>query len=359
MTQDKLKPSRSKQIFRIILLTGTIISLFYVPWIFIRIWLTPLPNNLKDHVEKATQYGFDGIILYVDQISSTSTGGEPEASASKTYVAGWHDKEAQIPTRPDALFKIASIGKLYDAVTIAKLVHKNLLELDKTIVDYFPELEGRIEYADSITLRMIVQHRSGIPNVTDVADFWNDPPSNRTEALQRILDLPADFEPGTEYAYSNTNYILLGLLVEKVTGGSMFEVIKEEILNPLNLSNTFQSLHEVDPDELMSGYYVGVGDLKSTDYGSMIATAEDVGIFLRALNDGTLFEPGEQEIYSSIYVYEHTGLIPGYQSIARYHKELDAVVIQFTNTTNFEGYEWTTSEILYNRAIKILKREAD
>lgn len=59
----------------------------------------------------------------------------------------------------------------------------------------------------------------------------------------------------------------------------------------------------------MRGYYVGVEeDIKTTDYGSMIATAEDVGIFLRALNDGSLFEEGEQEIYSSIYVYEHTGL---------------------------------------------------
>jgi hypothetical protein len=110
----------------------------------------------------------------------------------------------------------------------------------------------------------------------------------------------------------------------------------------------------------MSGYYVGYeGDLKDNDFinpaGSMIATAEDVGIFLRALNDGSLFEKGEQEIYSSIYVYDHTGLIPGYQSIAKYHPDLDAVVIQFTNTTDFEGYLWSLSEVIYNRISTILK----
>jgi len=88
---------------------------------------------------------------------------------------------------------------------------------------------------------------------------------------------------------------------------------------------------------------------------SMIATAEDVGIFLRALNDGSMFEEGEQEIYSSIYVYDHTGLIPGYQSIAKYHKDIDTVVIQFVNTTNFDGYTWNLSEIVYNRIVKILK----
>ena len=65
----------------------------------------------------------------------------------------------------------------------------------------------------------------------------------------------------------------------------------------------------------------------------MMATAEDVGIFLRALNDGSLLDEYEQAIYSSVYVYGHTGLLPGYYSIARYHEGIDAVVIQFVNTS--------------------------
>jgi hypothetical protein len=89
----------------------------------------------------------------------------------------------------------------------------------------------------------------------------------------------------------------------------------------------------------------------------MLSTAEDVGIFLRALNDGSVFEEGEQEIYSSIYVYEHTGLVPGYQSIAKYHEDIDAVIIQFNNTTNFDGYNWNLSEIIYNRIVKIVRRK--
>ena len=87
----------------------------------------------------------------------------------------------------------------------------------------------------------------------------------------------------------------------------------------------------------------------------MIATAEDVGIFLRALNDGSVFEEGEQDIYSSIYVYEHTGLIVGYQSIAKYHQDIDAVIIQFNNTTNFDGYDWSLAEIVYKRIVKIVR----
>jgi hypothetical protein len=87
----------------------------------------------------------------------------------------------------------------------------------------------------------------------------------------------------------------------------------------------------------------------------MVATAEDMGIFLRALNDGSVFNEGEQEIYSSIYVYEHTGLLPGYSSIARYYKDIDAVVIQFVNTSG--GYTWNLSEIVHSRILKIMRRQ--
>jgi len=99
--------------------------------------------------------------------------------------------------------------------------------------------------------------------------------------------------------------------------------------------------------------------IKQNDYiipgGSMVATAQDVGIFLRALMDGTLFNDEEQAIYSSIYQYEHTGELPGYQSIARYHADMDAVVIQFNNISG--GNSWSKSESVYRRIIRILERE--
>jgi CubicO group peptidase (beta-lactamase class C family) len=147
------------------------------------------------------------------------------------------------------------------------------------------------------------------------------------------------------------------MLIEKVTGMTKSQFIKETILDRLGLTNTYASIHEVDMNRLMSGYYIGVEeDIKSVDYGSMLATAEDVGIFLRALNDGSLFDEGEKELYTSIYVFEHTGLIPGYQSIAGYHNDIDAVVIQFTNTTDFDGYQWGLSEIVYKRILRILRK---
>lgn len=337
----------TKRILRIILLVGTATSMFFVPWILVKAWILPLPDTVQEQVNETIGYGFDGMIVYVDQ------SGKPPGF----YTAGWHDRENKIPANPNALFKIASISKLYVAVAIAKLVNEKQLSLDKMLSDYFPELVGRIENSEKITLRMMVQHRSGIPNFTDTPGYWEDPPKETRETLELILDKPADFAPGEDYSYSNTNYLLLRELISKVVGYSHQQYIREEILTPLDLNNTFFSLKEVNINDVMSGYYVGYEpDLKTVEQG-MLATAEDVGIFLRALNDGSVFKEGEREIYSSIYVYEHGGLVPGYQSLAEYHKDIDTVVIQFMNTTNFDGYNWNLSEIVMNRIVKIVRNK--
>jgi D-alanyl-D-alanine carboxypeptidase len=337
---------QTKQILRILFIIASISSLYFVPWILVKAWILPLPDTVQEQLEEGIGHGFDGMIVYVDQ-----AGKPPEF-----YAAGWHDRKNKIPAYPQALFKIASITKLYVAVATAKLVKAKRLSLDKTLAEYFPELVGRIENAERITLKMMVQHRSGIPNFVDHPDYWTKPPKNKQETLEYALDLPANFEPGEDYGYSNTNYMLISDLIDKTLGYPHQQYIKEEILIPLGLKNTFGSLHEVNIEDVMSGYYVGVEkDFKTEDTGLMLATAEDVGIFLRALNDGSVFNEGEEEIYSSIYEYNHTGLLVGYQSIAKYHKDIDTVIIQFNNTTNFDGYDWNLAEIIYSRIVKIVR----
>lgn len=340
---------KSTRITRVLLLVGTLISLYFVPWPIVIAWAKPLPNNVQEQVNKAANYGFDGIVVCVNK-----TGNQ-----SEFYTSGYKNRENKIPADPDALFKIASVSKLYNAVAIAKLTRDGKLSLDNTLSDYLPELKGRIEYSDKITLRMLVKHRSGIPNFTDTYMYWAAPKETEDEQLALVLDKPANFKPDENYEYSNTNYLLLGRIMNRVLGYNKFEYIQKEILNPLNLIHTFGSIQDVNIDDVMSGYYVGYDtDLKTNNVGSIIAKADDLSKFIRALNDGSVFrDKKEQEIYSSIYKYEHTGLIPGYQTIAKYHKELDAVVIQFTNTVNFDGYNWNMSEIMYGRIVKILKKK--
>lgn len=350
--------TRIVRILRIIMpLVGLISIVVFAPWDGIWAWLKPLPDTVQEQVDDAIGLGLDGMIVYVDEA------GEPPAF----YTAGYKNREGQIPADPQSLFKIASIDKLYTAVSIAKLVDDQQIALDDTLADRFPELVGRIEYADQITVRMMVQHRSGIPNFTDAPGYWENPPESSEAALELALDLPANFAPDEDYGYSNTNYFLLGELITKVVGYSHWQYIEEEILSPLALSNTYTPLDDVDMDDVMSGYWVGYEpDLKNDPHGSMLATAEDVGIFVRALNDGSLLDENEQAIYASIYEYEHTGLIPGYYSIARYHSDIDTVVVQFVNTAGgtpivplFDvqgGTKVMVADVVYNRIVRILGR---
>ncbi len=345
-------------ILRIIMISFSIICVIgLTPWDGLWAMMKPLPDNVQEEVDNATKLGLDGIIVYVDKA------GKPPAF----YTAGWKDRDKQIPVDSKAYFKIASISKLYVASAYAKLTYVQRISLDDTLTDYFPEYSGRIEYADQITLRMMLQHRSGILNYTDQPGFqWDDPTKTSKESLELIFDKPAEFVPDESYSYSNTNYLLLRDILDKVLGYNHTQYIKEEILAPLGLESTFFSLNEVNLEDVMSGYYIGADtDFKDIDTG-MVATVEDVGIFIRALNDGILFSDEEQAIYTSIYEYEHTGWVLGYYSIARYHKDIDTVVVQFVNTNGgtaliniFDtqgGTKVMVSNAIYNRIIRISRK---
>ena len=232
-----------------------------------------------------------------------------------------------------------------------KIVDAKLLSLDNTLADYLPELATRIEHANKITLRTMVNHTSGIPNYSDQEGFdWSE---NIPNVLDLVLDKPANFVPGEDYAYSNTNYLLLNTIMRRVLGYPHTEYIRNEVLVPLGLSNTYFSVNDIEPSKIMSGYHVGhETDWKHLEQG-FVASAEDVGIFIRALNDGSLFNGNEKAIYDTIYVYEHTGWVLGYSSIARYHKDIDTVVIQFTSTTGDDRVMLTS--IIYERIMRILR----
>lgn len=329
-----------------IVTVGSII--IFAPWPAAIAYFTPLPATVQEQVNDAIDYQLDGIIVYIDRF-----GEEP-----LFYAAGWKDRELLIPADPHSLFKIASISKLYIATAAAMLINENQLNLDDTVEDYFPELVGKIKHADQITLRMLLKHRSGIPNWVEDPERWNISSTDVNDYLALVFDDPADFEPGDRYDYSNTNYLLIGNILDQALGYHHQQYIRNEILDNLGLTQTFALLSDVDLARVSSGYDTGFNeDFKMREHivpgGSMVATAKDTGMFLRALNDGTLLTKDEQAIYSSIYKYEHTGLLAGYSSIARYHEDIDAVVIQFVNTSG--GHTWLTTEVVYDRIVRILR----
>ncbi|MCP4545272.1 MAG: beta-lactamase family protein [bacterium] len=343
---------RTVRILRVIMpIVAIVCVVVFPPWDGILAWLAPLPDTVQQQVDDAVGHGLDGIIVYVDQAGK----------APAFYCAGWRDRANRVQADPKALFKIASLSKLYIATASAKLVNDRRLSLDDTLAEHLPELVGRIEYADQITLRMLLQHRSGIPNYTDHDEFdWSMPPSEVSGCLELALDKSADFKPDADYRYSNTNYLLISGILDRVLGYGHQRYISEEILAPLGLTHTYGSLSDVELDDVVSGYHHPYEvDFRDVEYvapgGAMVATAQDVGVFLRALNDGSLLEDDEQAIYSSIYKYGHKGWLLGYQSIARYHEDIDAVVIQLANSTG--GESELVALVAYNRIVRILRRQ--
>lgn len=330
-----------------IVVTIATITLF-APWRAAIAYLSPLPNTIQEQVDAAVRYKLDGIIVYVDR----------QGEAPQFFAAGWNDRDLLIPADPHSLFKIASISKLYIAAATAMLISDNQLSPEDTVAEFFPDLIGKIRNADRITLRMLLQHRSGIPDWVEDPDRWEITSDDVNDYLALVFDDPSEFEPDERYQYSNTNYLLIGNILDQVLGYHHQEYIQDKILDPLGLTQTYASLSDIDPTRLSSGYDTGSDeDFKLRPHivpgGSMVATAEDTGIFLRALNDGSLFSDEEQEIYSSIYEYGHTGLLAGYSSIARYHEDIDTVLVQFVNTSG--GNSWLTTEVIYSRIVRILR----
>ena len=171
----------TKRLLRIVMpIVAIICTVVFTPWDALWVWAAPLPATVQEQVDNAITHGLDGIIVYVDK----------KGNAPEFYAAGWKNRENKIPADPHALFKIASISKLYIAAATAKLVSNKSLSLEKTLVDYLPEMAGRIENADQITLRMLLQHRSGIPNFTDDPRFpWFKPSTNTNEILNLVLEI--------------------------------------------------------------------------------------------------------------------------------------------------------------------------
>jgi D-alanyl-D-alanine carboxypeptidase len=239
---------------------------------------------------QAVSDGLPGVILLV----STPKDG--------TWVSakGSIDLKNSIPIQPDSLSRIGSITKMFTAVVIHQLAQEGKLSLDDLVSKYLPEgITHGITNADEASIRQLLGHTSGIPNYTDYFDIValyksgtnQDQTSER--ALNWVRGLPADFAPGADCRYSNTNYILLGLIAGNVTGRSMKDLYQERIFTPLGLTSTYY-----DPDlPVQRGVARGYVNLlpavliDTTDFdeatrtpdGGIVSNVYDMATFLQAL----------------------------------------------------------------------------
>lgn len=150
---------------------------------------------------------------------------------------GSADLEWNIPNSPATKFRLGSITKQFTAASILLLEERGKLKIDDPVSKYMPDAPAAWS---KITIYNVLTHTSGIPSFTGFPDYrsseWKD--TNPTELVARFRDKPLDFEPGTKFFYSNSGYVLLGYLIEKISGQSYGDFLQQNIFTPLGMTAT-------------------------------------------------------------------------------------------------------------------------
>lgn len=301
----------------------------------------------------------------------------------ETFAAarGWTDEARTSPLTPEHLLQAGSIGKTYVAAVAMQLVEAGQLQLDAPAADYLGKEEwfDSIPNARQITVRMLMNHTSGIPEHVEEPTFLSDALKypdkiyQPVELLRYIMGKPAHFEAGKGWSYADTNYILLGMIIEQVTGRRFYALARQYLLTPLKLHATVAAESRVIPG-LANGFsmpdspfgfqgstlhndtFVINPQLEWTG-GGFATTPLDLARWAKMLYEGEAFSPsvlpemlqgvpaklGPNTQYGLGVIislsalgtaYGHSGWFPGYVSEVKYFKDYGfSIAIQF-NTDN-------------------------
>ncbi|MGW9301985.1 serine hydrolase domain-containing protein [Streptomyces cyaneofuscatus] len=318
----------------------------------------------------------------VAALESAMADGAPGAMArylgpdgARGRAVGVRDRASGTAMDIRARFRIGSVSKTFSSVVLLQLVEEDRLTLDAPVNTY---LEGLLP-DDRVTVRHLLTHRSGLADYTD-AMFNETVPGfeavrNRVFSYQELVDLsladPRTTEPGAAYAYSNTNFVVVGMLIEKLTGHPVADAYQRRIIKPLGLRATAY----VHPDTRINGTHVrgylhpdeaGAPLVDSTEQtaswaqsaGAVISSPADLNTFTSALMRGRLLSPATLEAMTTVTptdgtntrfyglglrrydlscgtrVYGHTGTVQGYYTYAFSTRDGRRSLSALANTSN-------------------------
>lgn len=290
---------------------------------------------------------------------------------------GYADVESGKKANAQTKYRIGSISKTFTAVLVMKAVEENRLALNQTIDKWFAPVKN----ADKITIQHLLNHSSGIHNFTDNSDYttWNTKAKSETEMLELIVKGGSDFEPGSQSAYSNANYVLLTFILEKTFKKSFAEILRTQITQPLALANTYVgSKINVKNNEAKSYQWEGRWKQENeTDMsiplgaGSIVSTPSDLVLFASALFNGKVIKKENVEkmktmaggyglglISAPFYektCYGHTGGIDGFRSVFFYLNDGNTVNALTGNGININPNDISVAVLsaLYNKPYNI------
>lgn len=265
------------------------------------------------------------------------------------------------------VLRIGSVTKIFTAALIMKLAEDDVLSLDQKISDFYPDFE----HADKISIENLLNHSSGIkdvftiPSVFITSTNFPDKVWNPKDLAKACLSKKLNFTPGSEHSYSNTNYILLGLIAEKTAGKKAADLYREHIFEPCGLSNTYFIPFEDPPAELVTGYVRNYALSLKKWYpnppgnvswatvgftaGAIASNSSDLTKFALMLFRGDILDDASLEATTDFqgkyglglqkfkvndkYYYGHEGEITGFEAICAYDPSDGKVVSICCNTT--------------------------
>ncbi|HYV90809.1 MAG TPA: serine hydrolase domain-containing protein, partial [Chitinophagales bacterium] len=239
-------------------------------------------DKLDNLISAYAEYGnFNGSVLVAEK---------GEIIYKKGF--GFANVEWKIPNQPDTKFRLASVTKQFTAMLILQLVAANKLKLDAPISTYLPDYPKKT--GDMVTIHHLLTHTSGIPSYTDFPVFREM--MRNTYRPEEIVKLFADsalqFTPGEKYQYSNSGYILLGYIIEKITGESYEQVLQSKIFKPLKMNNSGYDHNDAVIQNRASGYNRVGTTYQNANYidmsvpfsaGGIYSTIEDMYLWDQAL----------------------------------------------------------------------------
>ncbi len=276
---------------------------------------------------------------------------------------GFSDLENKVKADGNTIYRIGSISKTFTAVLVLKAAEEKKLDLNQTIDPYFPAIKG----AEKITIKHLLHHRSGLHNFTNDNDYltWNTQPRTRDEMVTIIAKAGSDFEPDSKAAYSNSNTVLLSIILERVFKRSYDELLKQYIIQPLGLKNTRLG-GKINPGNKESKSYRFAGNWKATSEtaisiplgaGGIVSTPAELTMFSDALFGGKLLKPESLEIMKTIKDgygiglfqmpfydkagYGHTGGIDGFSSVFIHFADGNISYALTSNGTDFNNNDIT------------------
>lgn len=277
---------------------------------------------------------------------------------------GMANLELNVPMQPDMIFRIGSITKQFTAVAILQLVEQGKISLDDDITKFIPDYPTQ---AYHISIEHLLTHTSGIKSYTNVTEFdkYSKTDMKPEEVINLFKNQPMEFAPGTKWNYNNSGYFLLGYIIEKVTGKTYEDYVRENFFTPLGMTGSCYGNDTRIIRNRASGYQPGKDGPENAEYlsmllpysaGSLMSTVEDLYKWNRAVQSYKLISKESLDRAQTEYkladgkgthygygwflshlqgsrTVEHGGGINGFLSSSVYLPDEDVFVALFSNST--------------------------